>query len=60
MSTHLLKKRAGNQRVQTNAGFFAAMDMPASSALMQQRLGWRLTQMAGIIDDLDHMNLSSS
>jgi nucleoside-diphosphate-sugar epimerase len=37
-------------------GSFAAMDMPASSALTQQRLGWRPTQKAGMIDDLDHMN----
>ena len=37
-------------------GFFAGIDMPASSALTQQRLGWRPTQKAGMIDDLDHMN----
>jgi nucleoside-diphosphate-sugar epimerase len=37
-------------------GFFAGMDMPASSALTQQRLGWRPTQKAGMIDDLDHMS----
>jgi nucleoside-diphosphate-sugar epimerase len=36
-------------------GFFAGMDMPASSALTQQRLGWHPTQKAGMIDDLDHM-----
>ncbi len=36
-------------------GFFAGMDMPASSALTQQRLGWRPTQKAGMIDDLDQM-----
>jgi nucleoside-diphosphate-sugar epimerase len=35
-------------------GFFAGMDMPASSALTQQRLGWRPTQKAGLIDNLDH------
>ena len=35
-------------------GMFAAMDMPASSALTRQRLGWRPTQPAGMIDDLDH------
>ena len=35
-------------------GSFAGMDMPASSALTQQRLGWRPTQKAGMIDDLDH------
>jgi nucleoside-diphosphate-sugar epimerase len=40
-------------------GFFAGMDMPASSALTQQRLGWRPTQKAGMIDDLDHMNWSA-
>ncbi len=40
-------------------GFFAGMDMPASSALTQQRLGWQPTQKAGMIDDLDHMDYSS-
>ena len=40
-------------------GFFAGMDMPASSALTQQRLGWHPTQKAGMIDDLDHMNWSA-
>jgi nucleoside-diphosphate-sugar epimerase len=35
-------------------GMFAGMDMPASSLLTQQRLGWRPTQQAGMIDDLDH------
>ncbi len=40
--------------------FFAGIDMPASSALTQQRLGWRPTQKAGMIDDLDHMNWSAS
>jgi nucleoside-diphosphate-sugar epimerase len=39
-------------------GFFAGLDMPASSALTQQRLGWRPTQKAGIIEDLDHMTWS--
>jgi nucleoside-diphosphate-sugar epimerase len=38
--------------------FFAGIDMPASSALTQQRLGWCPTQKAGMIDDLDHMNWS--
>ena len=33
---------------------FAGMDMPASSALTQQRLGWRPTQPFSMIDDLDH------
>ncbi len=36
-------------------GFFAGMDMPASSALTQERLGWRPTQKAGMIDDLAHI-----
>jgi nucleoside-diphosphate-sugar epimerase len=40
-------------------GFFAGMDLPASSTLTQQRLGWRPTQKAGMIDDLDHMNWSA-
>jgi nucleoside-diphosphate-sugar epimerase len=35
--------------------FFAAMDAPASSALTQQRLGWRPTAQPGMIDDLEHM-----
>jgi nucleoside-diphosphate-sugar epimerase len=39
-------------------GFFAGMDMPASSALTQQRLSWHPTQKAGMIDDLNHMNYS--
>lgn len=39
-------------------GFFAGIDMPASSALTQQRLGWRPMQKAGLIDDLDHMDYS--
>jgi nucleoside-diphosphate-sugar epimerase len=34
---------------------FAGMDLPASSVLTQQRLGWRPTQKPGLIDDLDHM-----
>jgi nucleoside-diphosphate-sugar epimerase len=34
-------------------GIFAGMDIPASSALTQQRLGWRPTQKAGLIADLD-------
>lgn len=40
-------------------GFFAGLDMPASSALTQERLGWHPTQRAGMIEDLDHMNWSS-
>jgi nucleoside-diphosphate-sugar epimerase len=36
--------------------FFAGMDLPASSALTQQRLGWRPTRKPGLIDDLDRMN----
>jgi nucleoside-diphosphate-sugar epimerase len=34
--------------------FFAGIDCPASSALTQQRLGWRPTQTTGMIEDLDH------
>ncbi len=34
-------------------GFFACLDMPSSSALTQQRLGWRPTQ-TGLLDDLAH------
>ena len=33
---------------------FAGMDGPASSALTQQRLGWRPTQLTGMLADLDH------
>jgi nucleoside-diphosphate-sugar epimerase len=40
-------------------GFFAGMDGPASSALTQQRLGWRPMQNAGMIEDLDHMHWSA-
>jgi nucleoside-diphosphate-sugar epimerase len=40
-------------------GFFAGLDMPASSALTQERLGWHPTQKAGMIEDLDHMNWSA-
>ncbi len=40
--------------------FFAGLDMPASSALTQERLGWHPTQKAGMIEDLDHMNWSGS
>ncbi len=38
---------------------FAGMDMPASSALTQERLGWHPTQKAGMIEDLDHMDWSA-
>ena len=41
-------------------GLFAGLDMPASGALTQQRLGWRPSQTAGIIDDLDHMDFSAA
>ncbi len=37
---------------------FAGLDMPASSTLTQERLGWHPTQKAGMIDDLDNMNWS--
>ncbi len=35
---------------------FVAMDGPASSALTQQRLGWRPRQSTGLIADLDQFN----
>jgi nucleoside-diphosphate-sugar epimerase len=38
---------------------FAGMDLPASSALTQARLGWHPTQKAGLIEDLDHMDWSA-
>jgi nucleoside-diphosphate-sugar epimerase len=36
-------------------GMFAALDCPATSALTQQRLGWRPTAQPGMIEDLNHM-----
>jgi nucleoside-diphosphate-sugar epimerase len=33
---------------------FASMDLPASSTLTQQRLGWRPTQTTGMLADLEH------
>ena len=35
-------------------GFFVGVDCPASSALTQERLGWRPTKQPGLIEDLDH------
>jgi nucleoside-diphosphate-sugar epimerase len=35
--------------------FFAGVDCPASSALTQDRLGWRPTAQPGMIADLDRM-----
>ena len=35
---------------------FAGMDMPASSALTQQRLGWHPTDQPGMIADLEQMD----
>jgi len=34
-------------------GLFVGLDVPSSSALTQQRLGWRPMQ-TGLIDNLDH------
>ena len=34
---------------------FVGFDIPASSALTQERLGWHPTAQPGMIDDLDHM-----
>ena len=39
--------------------FFAGLDLPASSVLTQQRLGWTPRQTATLIDDLDHMDYSA-
>ena len=39
-------------------GAFAGLDMPASSALTQERLGWRPTG-PGLISDLDAMNFEA-
>jgi nucleoside-diphosphate-sugar epimerase len=36
-------------------GLFVGLDSPASSALTQERLGWRPTGRPGMIEDLDHM-----
>lgn len=41
-------------------GFFVGADGPASSALTQERLGWRPTQKAGMIEDLDNMDWSGA
>jgi nucleoside-diphosphate-sugar epimerase len=35
-------------------GHFVGADAPASSALTQERLGWRPTTQPGLIADLDH------
>ena len=35
-------------------GFFVGADIPASSALTQERLGWRPTAQPGMIEDLNH------
>jgi nucleoside-diphosphate-sugar epimerase len=40
-------------------GMFIGLDMPASSALTRQRLGWRPTH-TGLIDDLDHLEASTT
>jgi hypothetical protein len=40
-------------------GFFVGADGPTSSALTRGRLGWRPTQKAGMIEDLDHMDWSA-
>jgi nucleoside-diphosphate-sugar epimerase len=41
-------------------GMFVGYDMPASSALTQERLGWHPTRTAGMIEDLDHMDWSAA
>lgn len=41
-------------------GFLVGADGPASSALTRQRLGWRPTQTAGMLDDLEHATVFQS
>jgi nucleoside-diphosphate-sugar epimerase len=41
-------------------GFFVGADVPASSALTRERLGWRPTKQPGMVDDLDHMRYSEA
>ena len=41
-------------------GFFVGIDAPASSALTQERLGWRPTAQPGLIADLDRMRYSEA
>jgi nucleoside-diphosphate-sugar epimerase len=41
-------------------GFFAGVDGPASSALTQERLSWKPTQKAGMLEDLDHIDYSAA
>ena len=36
-------------------GYFVGIDVPASSALTQERLGWHPTKQPGMIADLNHM-----
>jgi nucleoside-diphosphate-sugar epimerase len=35
-------------------GFFVGADVPASSALTRERLGWRPTAQPGLLEDLNH------
>ena len=39
-------------------GFFVGLDIPASSALTQERLGWHPTTQSGLISDLNNMRYS--
>jgi len=41
-------------------GFFVGADCPASSALTQERLGWRPTLRPGLIEDLNHATIFES
>lgn len=41
-------------------GFFVSVDCPASSALTQERLGWRPTARPGMIEDLNRANVFKS
>lgn len=40
-------------------GLFVGLDAPASSALTQERLGWRLSSQPGLIADLEHAELET-
>jgi nucleoside-diphosphate-sugar epimerase len=40
--------------------FFAGVDLVASSALTQQRLGWHPTKQPGLVEDIDHATAFSA
>jgi nucleoside-diphosphate-sugar epimerase len=41
-------------------GFFVGADLPASSALTQERLGWHPMKQPGMIADLEHVRYSEA